>query len=253
MEGQRLIDDKNPQGKDLTMAEITRRNFITGASAAAVACTAGVARADEQSWVPEWNEEADIVVIGYGGAGAASAIAAHDAGASVIILEKCPWNAGGNTGSSSGIIHTAAFSDPEEWTAKVKHGVFGTVPDDTIEAMIPKALATPEWFEEIGLEINWVDETSNAAYRPKESKTGYVAGREGAEGRFLFEALNDLVVERGIEVRLGTPAKSLVQDPVTGAILGVVVASNAASAAGEGDEGAGEGQDAPEDGEEPQA
>ena len=208
--------------KERFMEEITRRNFIVGAAAAAAACGVGVAGASEQPWLPEWGVEADVVVVGYGGAGAAAAIAAHDAGASVVILEKCPWNAGGNTGSSSGALHTAAFSDPEEWTAKAKHGVFGTVSEETVEAMIPKALATPEWFEEIGLDINWVDYTSNAAYRPKESKTGYVAGRDGAEGRFLFEALDELVTARSIEVRLGTPAKSLVQDPVSGAVLGVV-------------------------------
>lgn len=35
-----------------------------------------------------WDEEAEVVVVGYGGAGAAAAIAAHDAGARVLILEK---------------------------------------------------------------------------------------------------------------------------------------------------------------------
>jgi succinate dehydrogenase/fumarate reductase flavoprotein subunit len=37
-----------------------------------------------------WTEEVDVVVVGYGGAGAVTAIAAHDAGAKVIILEKQP-------------------------------------------------------------------------------------------------------------------------------------------------------------------
>ncbi len=35
-----------------------------------------------------WDEEAEVVIAGYGGAGAAAAITAHDAGAKVIILEK---------------------------------------------------------------------------------------------------------------------------------------------------------------------
>ncbi len=37
-----------------------------------------------------WNKEADVVVIGYGAAGATTAITAHDAGAKVLILEKAP-------------------------------------------------------------------------------------------------------------------------------------------------------------------
>ena len=37
-----------------------------------------------------WDEETDVIVVGYGGAGAVAAIAAHDAGARVTILEKQP-------------------------------------------------------------------------------------------------------------------------------------------------------------------
>ena len=35
-----------------------------------------------------WTEEAEVVIVGYGGAGAVTAIAAHDAGAKVLIMEK---------------------------------------------------------------------------------------------------------------------------------------------------------------------
>jgi len=37
---------------------------------------------------PRWDFEAEVVIVGYGGAGAAAAIEAHDAGADVLILEK---------------------------------------------------------------------------------------------------------------------------------------------------------------------
>ena len=37
-----------------------------------------------------WDEEAEVVVVGYGGAGAVTAITAHDAGAKVLVLEKQP-------------------------------------------------------------------------------------------------------------------------------------------------------------------
>lgn len=37
---------------------------------------------------PQWDYEADVVVIGLGGAGACAAIEAHDAGAKVLVLEK---------------------------------------------------------------------------------------------------------------------------------------------------------------------
>lgn len=37
-----------------------------------------------------WDEEADVVVVGYGGAGAVAAVTAHDAGARVLVLERQP-------------------------------------------------------------------------------------------------------------------------------------------------------------------
>ncbi len=36
----------------------------------------------------EWNGLAEVVIVGFGGAGACAAISAADAGASVLVLEK---------------------------------------------------------------------------------------------------------------------------------------------------------------------
>ena len=48
--------------------------------------------------IEAWDEEADVVVLGFGSAGCAAAIAARDAGASVVVLEKMPeGQEGGNT------------------------------------------------------------------------------------------------------------------------------------------------------------
>ena len=45
-----------------------------------------------------WDAQADVVIVGFGGAGAACAITAADAGANVLILEKAPdGEEGGNT------------------------------------------------------------------------------------------------------------------------------------------------------------
>ena len=42
-----------------------------------------------------WDDEADVVILGCGGAGAVAAITASDAGAKVIVVEK--GDGGGNT------------------------------------------------------------------------------------------------------------------------------------------------------------
>jgi succinate dehydrogenase/fumarate reductase flavoprotein subunit len=57
----------------------------------------------DDSWGDEWDRVADVVVVGTGVAGLAAAIAAADAGASVIVLERQPI-VGGTTAKSSGAM-----------------------------------------------------------------------------------------------------------------------------------------------------
>ena len=81
--------------------EVSRRGFIKtaaiGAAATALGSLAVRPEAEAASKKPaRWHGEVDVVVVGYGGAGAAAAIAAHDAGAKVLILEK-GMKGGGST------------------------------------------------------------------------------------------------------------------------------------------------------------
>jgi len=45
----------------------------------------------------------DVLVVGFGAAGASAALAAHDAGADVLVLEKMPYG-GGNCLNSGGFL-----------------------------------------------------------------------------------------------------------------------------------------------------
>ena len=38
----------------------------------------------------KWDVEADVVVVGFGAAGVAASVTAHDLGAEVVIVEKAP-------------------------------------------------------------------------------------------------------------------------------------------------------------------
>ena len=57
-----------------------------------------------------WDVEADVVVVGFGAAGMAAAVTAHDLGAEVVILEKAPeGQEGGNTRvAGQGYLNTSA-------------------------------------------------------------------------------------------------------------------------------------------------
>ncbi|MBS4104664.1 FAD-dependent oxidoreductase, partial [Tsukamurella paurometabola] len=51
----------------------------------------------------DWDATADVVVVGYGGAGAAAALAARESGADVLALDR--YLGGGATNLSGGIVY----------------------------------------------------------------------------------------------------------------------------------------------------
>ena len=102
------------------MEQFSRRSFLKGAGLAAVGTAAvglvgcGSAAAQEQKdwWMPEaWDEETDVVVVGYGAAGVAATITGLDAGLGVITLEKSSEPDGGNLGCATGCIQTCMKPD----------------------------------------------------------------------------------------------------------------------------------------------
>lgn len=65
----------------------------------------------QQNAVPAtWDVEADVVVVGFGAAGMAAAVTAHELGAKVVILEKAPeGEEGGNTRvAGQGYLNTSS-------------------------------------------------------------------------------------------------------------------------------------------------
>ena len=91
--------------------KVSRREFVKGAAAVAGAgalasCAPAATPAPTSptaeecapcavAGVPEaWDEEADVVVCGYGTGGIPAAIEAIDAGADVLCIEKCDWLGG---------------------------------------------------------------------------------------------------------------------------------------------------------------
>lgn len=68
------------------MANISRRTFLEG-SVAGAALLAGTARAEE-SKLPNWNMETDVLVVGGGYGGLPAAVKAARLGKRVIVIDK---------------------------------------------------------------------------------------------------------------------------------------------------------------------
>jgi 3-oxo-5alpha-steroid 4-dehydrogenase len=99
---------------------LSRRSFLRGAVVAGVAATTVGLAGCSEGGAPDkgdtsvtWAHEADVVIVGFGGAGGAAAIEALDAGAEVIILDKCPAP-GGSTVLCAGIYYGAGTSLQKE-------------------------------------------------------------------------------------------------------------------------------------------
>jgi 3-oxosteroid 1-dehydrogenase len=86
---------------------LSRRGLVKAGGIGAAALAGAVAGPAAAAMPDKWDKEADVVIVGYGGAGACAAIAAADAGASVILLEKqTEAKHYPNTRMSGGLFHS---------------------------------------------------------------------------------------------------------------------------------------------------
>lgn len=179
-------------------------------------------------WLPDkWDYEADVVVVGYGGAGACAAIAAYDAGVTPLVLEKAPFANGGNTGCCYG-GNIAVYYSTEDAIDYLRAMCWGTVTDEElIHTFVLTMNDLPGWLESLGMPLYYKKGFATSPTLP-----GSIACAEGQEllidvdgmpgnGKDLFAFIKSCVDARGIKVMLETRAKELIQDAETKEILGV--------------------------------
>lgn len=176
----------------------------------------------------QWDAEADLVVIGFGGAGAATAITAADAGASVILLEKAPLGEeGGNTRvAAQGYLNP---SSPERAEIYL-NALCGphAVPPEMARTWAREMCLNNEWLRQIG------GDPQEHQFPPAGVEFPELPGSDCVHkfhhGDILgysktWEMLAQAVRQRPIDIRNASPAQSLVQDPHTRAVVGVVANS----------------------------
>jgi len=215
----------------------SRRDFLKGAAATAAvaggaAFLGGCAATEAANGLPEtWDAEADVVIIGYGGAGASAAIGAAQAGSSVIILEKAPeGEEGGNTSVCGG--GWIAPNNADGAFTFIKAQCPTTVSDEEIKGFVEELMTTTEWVASIGGTPNALDlRGAVGCLYPG------IAGAEaidavynnGGPGAYLFKTLKAAVDGLGgVTVMSATPATHLIFDPVTKEVFGVKASSGGA-------------------------
>lgn len=208
--------------------ELTRRGFAACAVITAVAATSARPAAAHAAVtnIPEWDEETDVVIVGYGAAGVAAGITAAQEGIDAIILEKSAEPDGGNLGCATGCIQTCMHPDDvDQMYEKLTHFDHGANPADETEALyrtiIEREMEAADWLDDLDdLEIYWVWRD----YGEPAKMTGEVAWSERGDssGSELWGNFHEIATDMGVDVRLATPATRLVQNPETKEILGVI-------------------------------
>src|SRR3990172_7570583 len=186
----------------------------------------------------KWDKEADVVVVGYGFAGGIAAIAAHDCGARVLLLEKMPHPGGISILSGGG----GAFArNAESAFQYLKRTCNGTTPDEVLWPVARGMVEIIDWVRELakvsGTEPTESEIRGHGTYPfpgtddidsvklkdfPAYSAFPWAKGLRG--GARLFKMVYDNVNLRKIEVLLSTPAKRLITNS-QGEVLGVVAES----------------------------
>jgi len=199
----------------------------------------------------DWDVEADVVVVGFGAAGACAALEAAAAGASVLILDR--FGGGGATALSGGVVY-AGGGTPQQRAAGVTdtpEAMFGylhtevgdAVPADTLREFCDGSVAMLAWLEGHGVPFEGSlcpDKTSyptnrhylyysgselSAAAAPEADTAppaprGHRARGRGASGGLLYARLAAAVRGAGVRVLTQTTARQLVTDP-DGRVTGV--------------------------------
>ena len=214
--------------------QVSRREFVKGAAGVAGVAAVGalascvplpaatptaVPTAAPKPWLPaKWDYEADVVVVGFGGAGGSAAIEAHDAGAKVIILEKTP-TPGGSTTLCAGIYYGAGTSlqkaegitdtadEMYKYLAAIgRVGKGGRSDPERIRVWADKSAETFEWIKGLGATfytgVNYIEQIPQI--KPLAEDAGWALYYSGAEPDPEFAAITPPKV-RGHVVRPVAP------------------------------------------------
>lgn len=185
-----------------------------------------------------WDAEYDVVVAGFGAAGAVTAKTASDNGAEVLIVEKMSEGEAGGNSKYAGQFFVYGNKDYEKTLEYFKNMAGSkTVPDVMLETLAKDVANLVDiWEEDFGLNpedfMDWSGGIPVIGHMvPEYPELGgsetitMMTLHQGLSDSFMYQTLKQQVVDRSdkIDVWFESPAVHLIQDPVTKTIIGVQV------------------------------
>lgn len=203
-----------------------------------------VPRADDASW----DQACDVLVVGFGAAGAAAAIAARESGAEVLLIDR--FDGGGATARSGGVVYAGGgtrqqrhfgYEDtPDAMYRYLRHETGDAVSAEHLKRFCQDSRGLIEWLESLGAQFDSAVPPPKTSY-PPDGTYLYYSGNEPVpafaaqsppaprghrargtwmSGRNLFEHLQARVERLGIAVQRQCAARALVCD-AQGRVVGV--------------------------------
>lgn len=201
----------------------------------------------------QWHDSCEVLVVGFGAAGAATAIEACDAGADVLICER--FDGGGATALSGGVVYAgggtpyqkaAGYDDtPAAMARYLATEVGDAVSPETLDRFCHESADLLHWLETLGVPFASEAHPPKTSY-PRDGVYLYFSGNEavpenaaiaapaprghrcrakGMSGSALYKYLRQAVQERPIRVQTQAATRRLVVDTATGRVCGVEIAT----------------------------
>ncbi|HVV10124.1 FAD-binding protein [Amycolatopsis sp.] len=192
----------------------------------------------------------DVVVIGFGAAGACAAIEAADAGAEVLVLDR--FSGGGASALSGGIVYAGGGTEQQRAAGVddsadamydyLRLEVGDVVSEKTLRRFCDQSVDMIGWLQDQGVPFEgslcpyktsypnddyylyYSGSESSGGFRDvaKPAPRGHRTKGSGTSGKLLFKKLAEAVRRRGVQVMSGTQATELLTD-AAGAVTGVRV------------------------------
>lgn len=185
----------------------------------------------------DWDGQYDVVVVGFGGAGAVAAKTASDEGAKVLLVEKAPeGHEGGNTRYCGQLF--AYGNGDEEATYNYYKALAADheIPEDMLKVFTDGVANLAETIAEDfdadrSAMFDWTGVSPNLTMSPEypefegSDKISLMSLSSAYGSGELWNMLRKHVVDRAenIDVWFESPAVSLIQDPDTKTIVGVEI------------------------------
>lgn len=195
-----------------------------------------------------WDKQVDLVVAGFGGAGAATALEAHEQGLKTLVLDRL--SGGGATAISGGIYYAgggtsiqeqAGVEDtPDNMFSYLQQEVQGAVSDETLKKFCDDSVENFDWITKYGVPFEaslcpyktsypsnkyYFYYSGNESFPPysnhaKPAVRGHRAHKPGISGQAIFQPLRDSILKTNIEVQTQTKVIALINNDA-GEVIGV--------------------------------